>query len=226
MLSDPDPAIERAEEVQEETVERMTEEGVDAAGDTGESDPLQAIQDALQTFEADEIVLFTHPEGERNWLEEGVVDEARSASTVRCGTCSSSHDQRRSTGASALARISNAIVGIFSECYGRGPTKAKTYLFDNYVLCVLEDILTTVERTLVSRTRGAGARGAADLPGGDGQTASRPRWPTSSDREVVAYHSQVTFHPAMGFEMFVLRRSEDGPPFPLGVPASPSRGSG
>jgi hypothetical protein len=33
-LSDVDPAIERAEEVQEETVERMEEEGVDAAGDT------------------------------------------------------------------------------------------------------------------------------------------------------------------------------------------------
>lgn len=76
-VSDPDPAIDRAEEVAEETVERMDEEGVDAAGDTGESDPLLAIQDALQTFAADEIVLVTHPEGDQNWLEEGVVDEAR-----------------------------------------------------------------------------------------------------------------------------------------------------
>ena len=50
---------------------------VDAAGDTGESDPLLAIQDALQTFPADEIVLFTHAGGELNWLEEGVVEEAR-----------------------------------------------------------------------------------------------------------------------------------------------------
>jgi hypothetical protein len=77
LFSDVDGAIERAEEVQEESVERMTEEGVDAAGDTGESDPLLAIQDALQTFPADEIVLFTHPGGQSNWLEEGVVDEAR-----------------------------------------------------------------------------------------------------------------------------------------------------
>jgi hypothetical protein len=77
VLSDPDPAIERAEEVQQETVERMVEQGVDAAGDTGESDPLQAVEDALQTFEADEIVLFTHPQGQRNWLEEGIVDDAR-----------------------------------------------------------------------------------------------------------------------------------------------------
>jgi hypothetical protein len=76
-MSDPDPAIERAEAVQEETVERMDEEGVDAAGDTGESDPVLAIQDALTTFAADEIVLFTHPQGKRNWLEEGVVDDVK-----------------------------------------------------------------------------------------------------------------------------------------------------
>jgi GABA permease len=76
-MSDPDPAIERAEAVQEETVERMDEEGIDAAGDTGESDPVLAIQDTLQTFAADQIVLFTHPSGDRNWLEEGVVDEIK-----------------------------------------------------------------------------------------------------------------------------------------------------
>jgi hypothetical protein len=75
-VDDPDPAIGRADEVQKESVERLEEDGVDAAGDTGESDPLLAIQDALQTFPADEIVLFTHPGGERNWLEEGVVDDA------------------------------------------------------------------------------------------------------------------------------------------------------
>ena len=76
-LADPDPAIERAEEVQAETVERLDEEGVDAAGDTGESDPLLAIQDALQTFPADEIVLFTHSGGDQNWLEEGLVEDAK-----------------------------------------------------------------------------------------------------------------------------------------------------
>jgi hypothetical protein len=75
--SDPDEAIARAEEVEQETVERLDEEGIDAAGDTGESDPLLAIQDSLQTYPADEIVLVTHAAGERNWQEEGVVDEAR-----------------------------------------------------------------------------------------------------------------------------------------------------
>lgn len=77
LMGDTDAAIERAEAVQEETVERLGEEGVDAAGDTGESDPLLALQDVLQTFPADQIVLFTHSAGKRNWLEEGVVDQAR-----------------------------------------------------------------------------------------------------------------------------------------------------
>jgi hypothetical protein len=77
-LSDSDDAVRRAEAIQEETVERMEEEGIDAAGDTGESDPLLALQDALQSFPADEIVLVTHPRGRRNWAEDGVVDQAES----------------------------------------------------------------------------------------------------------------------------------------------------
>jgi hypothetical protein len=77
LFSDADQAIGRADEVQQETVERLDDEGIDAAGDTGESDPLLAIQDTLATWPADEIVLFTHPGGERNWLEDGVVDDAK-----------------------------------------------------------------------------------------------------------------------------------------------------
>ena len=69
-IGDADEAIARAEEVQEETVERLEEEGIDAAGDTGESDPLQAIEDALVTFDADRIVIFSHPEGDRAYQEE------------------------------------------------------------------------------------------------------------------------------------------------------------
>jgi hypothetical protein len=76
-LADPDPAIERAEAVQEETVERLGEAGIDAAGDTGEEDPLLALQDALVTYDADEIVLFTHAGGKRNWLEDGLVEQAK-----------------------------------------------------------------------------------------------------------------------------------------------------
>jgi len=74
-VSDTDEAIEEAESAQVETVERLEEEGVDAAGDTGESEPAVALQDALATFPADRIVIFSHPEGERDYREdEGLAD--------------------------------------------------------------------------------------------------------------------------------------------------------
>ena len=51
--------------------------GVEARGEVGDGDPLQAIEDALRTFGADEIIISTHPEGRSNWLERGVVEHAR-----------------------------------------------------------------------------------------------------------------------------------------------------
>jgi hypothetical protein len=75
-VSDADAAIEHATRTAEETVERLDEEGIDAAGDTGESDPMQALQDALAAYDADRIVVFTHPEDEKDYLEEGFVEEA------------------------------------------------------------------------------------------------------------------------------------------------------
>jgi uncharacterized protein YbcI len=103
-----------------------------------------------------------------------------------------------------LAAISSAIVNIFAEYYGRGPTKAKTYSFDNYVVTVLEDILTTVERTLVDRGEEALVRQVRLTF----QEATAERFTSAvseiSGREVVGYHSQVTFNPSVGFEIFVL----------------------
>ena len=74
-VSDPDEAIAEAEAAQAETVERLEESGVDAAGDTGESEPAVAIQDALATFKADRIVVFSHPESDRDYREDdGLAD--------------------------------------------------------------------------------------------------------------------------------------------------------
>jgi hypothetical protein len=77
-VSDPDEAIGEAEAAQVETVERLEEEGVDAAGDTGESEPAVAIQDALATFAADRIVIFSHPESDRDYREDKGLDDAES----------------------------------------------------------------------------------------------------------------------------------------------------
>jgi len=70
-LSDADDAIARADRVRRESVEHLGEAGVPATGDTGESDPEVAIEDALKTFDADRIVLFTH-EGEAQRYREDV----------------------------------------------------------------------------------------------------------------------------------------------------------
>jgi hypothetical protein len=64
-FSDADQAIARAEAVREQSVTQLDQAGVSASGDTGESDPLAAIEDALQTFKADRIVVFTNPSSER-----------------------------------------------------------------------------------------------------------------------------------------------------------------
>ena len=78
-VSDSDDAIEEAETAQVDSVERLEEEGVDAAGQVGESEPAVAIDDALATFPADRIVIFSHPDGERDYREdEGLAEgEAR-----------------------------------------------------------------------------------------------------------------------------------------------------
>ena len=74
-VSDSDDAIVEAEAAEKETVERLEEAGVDAAGDTGESEPAVALQDALGTFPADRIVVFSHPGGDRDYrADDGLAD--------------------------------------------------------------------------------------------------------------------------------------------------------
>lgn len=74
-FSDADEAIARAEAVRRESLDRLGAEGVAAAADTGEGDLEDAVADALQTFPAERIVVFVHPEGERRYRED--LDEAQ-----------------------------------------------------------------------------------------------------------------------------------------------------
>ena len=59
------------------SLERLRKHRVSARGEIGDPDPLQAIEDALRTFGADELIISTHPEGRSKWLEQGLVEEAR-----------------------------------------------------------------------------------------------------------------------------------------------------
>jgi hypothetical protein len=74
-ISDVDEAIARADEVRRTSVAKLDEAGVAASGDTGEGDPQAAIEDALKTFGADRIVVFTHEARDQRYREDVDRDE-------------------------------------------------------------------------------------------------------------------------------------------------------
>ena len=55
----------------------------------------------------------------------------------------------RPVGGERAAAISNLVVKLVSEYTGRGPTKARTYLNDDVITVVLQEMLTKAERNLV-----------------------------------------------------------------------------
>jgi hypothetical protein len=76
-VSDEDQARAEAQARLDESLTSMRAVGLDAAGEIGDGDPVQAIEDALRTFQPDELIISTHPAGRSHWLERGVVGKAR-----------------------------------------------------------------------------------------------------------------------------------------------------
>ena len=118
------------------------------------------------------------------------------------------HIHSPETGARAgeqLAAVTNGIVKLFRDYYGRGPTKAKSYLMDDrIIMCVLEESMTKVERTLADTGHGDKVR-EVRLTFQEAMADEFKR--TVADamgRDVIAYHSQLTLDPDIGFEFFVL----------------------
>lgn len=48
-----------------------------------------------------------------------------------------------------VSQLSREIVQLHARLYGRGPTKARSYLQGDYAVCILEEVFTTAERTLI-----------------------------------------------------------------------------
>lgn len=61
-----------------EVIATLRVAGIQADGEVGLEDPLQAADDGLRRFPADEILFVTHRERQTNWLEEGVLELAYS----------------------------------------------------------------------------------------------------------------------------------------------------
>jgi hypothetical protein len=81
-VSDEDNARAAAQQRLDASLARLASDGIAARGEVGDAEPLQALEDALRTFAADEIVISTHPEGRSNWLEQGLVTQARERFSV------------------------------------------------------------------------------------------------------------------------------------------------
>src|SRR5262245_33956927 len=77
ILADVDRAREQAEERLRRSIDALGAAGISAHGAVGDSNPVQAIEDALFEFPADEIVISTHPPERSNWLEKKTVERAR-----------------------------------------------------------------------------------------------------------------------------------------------------
>lgn len=75
--SDEDEARVHAQERLGASLASMRASGLNAEGDIGDGDPIQAMEDAIRTFRPDELIVSTHPEGRSHWLERGVVERAR-----------------------------------------------------------------------------------------------------------------------------------------------------
>lgn len=76
-VSDVDDAVRQARDRLGEAVAALAEAGIRAEGAIGDADPLTAIEDELARFDAQELVISTHPAGASNWLERGLVERAR-----------------------------------------------------------------------------------------------------------------------------------------------------
>lgn len=80
-MSDIDDAIAEADARATEMAESIASREIKVEARVGDEDPLQAIDDAIGTFDPDEVIVVTHPLPESNWLEGAVVAQARTRHT-------------------------------------------------------------------------------------------------------------------------------------------------
>lgn len=78
-VSDTDQAVHEAEVRLAEIVESLRLRGVAATGRVGDADPFNAVRDTLHTFDADEVIISTHPRGRSHWLEQDLPERTRAA---------------------------------------------------------------------------------------------------------------------------------------------------
>jgi uncharacterized protein YbcI len=130
-------------------------------------------------------------------------------------------DERRSdpdSGQSLLLQISNAMVRMQKEFFGKGPTKAKSYMFDDLLLVVMREGLTTAEKTMLEFGHPNQVRQFRQLFQDEMTERLTGMVEELTGRKVVNYQSQVLFDPDMSLEIFVFESSGQHPPIDAAMP--------
>jgi uncharacterized protein YbcI len=103
-----------------------------------------------------------------------------------------------------LSQISTGLVQLHSRYYGKGPTKAKTHIFDGTVVSLLRGGFTTVERTLLD----TGKLESVYQMRRSFQQAMEDEFRSvveeATGRDVIAYMSSIHVDPDLAVELFVL----------------------
>jgi len=115
----------------------------------------------------------------------------------------------RSERARQASAVGTAITRLHREHYGRGATVTRTVFQRNYVIAFLEDIYTTVEKTLLKDGRQEDVKRTRQLF----QMAMEPDFIAEVEkitgRKVMQFMSQVSFEPDIAAEIFVLEPQGD-----------------
>jgi len=103
-----------------------------------------------------------------------------------------------------LTAISDGMVALLKEFYGRGPTRAKSYYEDDLVVCLLRGGFSRVEQTLL-----AGGRGSSVIQQRmDFQDLMRERFESvieqATGRSVIGFMSGNQQDPDIMCEVFIL----------------------
>ena len=111
---------------------------------------------------------------------------------------------------SLLAAVSDAMVTAMKEYYGKGPTRVKSYMVDDYLFIAMRDPLTVVEKTLLRAGRKDLVREYRQAFQNEMTGELCGQIAELTGRRVLTYQSQVVFDPDTLFEIFVLEPVEEG----------------
>jgi uncharacterized protein YbcI len=109
-----------------------------------------------------------------------------------------------------LTEISNTAVALHREHFGRGPGAAKTHITDNLVVCVLTDVFTPFEKTLIDAGQEERVRETRAIHRAATEDVYKARMEAVLGRKVEAHMSSIHVDPDVAVDIFVMGDEVEG----------------